>query len=159
MADAKSYNSIHRWARIAPRKARLVADLVRGMPVNDAIAVLENHPRRGAKLLHKVLKSALANASNALDVDLNALVVSEAQVDMRRLLGGRQRWRPRAMGRATPIRKRTSHLRVALTESSELKSRRSKRKAAKKDAPAKPQAEEVATEQVATQQSDAGGEE
>lgn len=159
MADAKSYNSIHRWARIAPRKARLVADLVRGMPVNDAIAVLENHPRRGAKLLHKVLKSALANASNDLDVDLNALVVSEAQVDMGPLLGGRQRWRPRAMGRATPIRKRTSHLRVALTESSELKSRRSKRKAAKKDAPAKPQAEEVATEQVATQQSDAGGEE
>lgn len=159
MADAKSYNSIHRWARIAPRKARLVADLVRGMPVNDAIAVLENHPRRGAKLLHKVLKSALANASNDLDVDLNALVVSEAQVDMGPLLGGRQRWRPRAMGRATPIRKRTSHLRVALTESSDLKSRRSKRKAARRDAPGKPPAEEVAAEQVATQQSDAGSEE
>jgi len=159
MADAKSYRSIHRWARIAPRKARLVADLVRGMPVNDAIAVLENHPRRGAKLLHKVLKSALSNASNDLDVDLNALVVSEAQVDMGPLLGGRQRWRPRAMGRATPIRKRTSHLRVALTESSDLKSRRSKRKAAKKDAPAKPQADEVSAEQVATQQSGAGGEE
>jgi large subunit ribosomal protein L22 len=136
MADAKSYRSIHRWARIAPRKARLVADLVRGMPVNDAIAVLENHPRRGAKLLHKVIKSALANASNDLDVDLNALVVSEARVDMGPLLGGRARWRPRAMGRATPIRKRTSHLKVALTESSELTSRRSRRKAAKSEEPA-----------------------
>ena len=136
MADAKSYSSIHRWARIAPRKARLVADLVRGMPVNDAIAVLENHPRRGAKLLHKVLKSALANASNDLDVDLNALVVSEASVDMGPLLGGRPRWRPRAMGRATPIRKRTSHLRVALTESTELMSRRSRRQAGRTEQPA-----------------------
>jgi len=117
MSDAaKIFRATHRWARIAPRKARPVAALVRGLAVNDAIAVLETHPRRGAHLLKKVLKSALANASQDLDVDLNALVVSEARVDMGPLLGGRPRWRPRAMGRATPIRKRTSHLLIGLTE-------------------------------------------
>lgn len=125
MADAaKTFHAVHRWARIAPRKARLVADLLRGLPVNDAIAVLESHPRRGAQLLHKVLKSALANASQDVDVDLNALVVREARVDMGPLLGGRSRWRPRAMGRATPIQKRTSHLHIGLAESAERRRRR-----------------------------------
>ena len=163
MADteAKTFRSSHRWARIAPRKARLVADLVRGMPVNSAIAVLEHHPRRGAKLLHKVLKSALANASNDLDVDLNALVVHEARVDMGPLLGGRARWRPRAMGRATPIRKRTSHLHVILAEAGELKKRRGKRGAAPQSAqvPAEPVRDEAPTGADADSGSDAGAEE
>ena len=124
MAEGKIYHASHRWARIAPRKARLVADLVRGLPVNDALAILESHPRRSAKLLHKVVKSALANASNDMDVDLNALVVHQARIDMGPLLGGRGRWRPRAMGRATPLRKRTSHLVIELSEAAELRSRR-----------------------------------
>ena len=121
----KSYRAIHRWARIAPRKARLVADMVRGMPVNDAVSVLDGHPKRAAYLFHKVLKSAIANASQDLDVDLNALVVSESRVDEGPLLGGRVRWRPRAQGRATPIHKRTSHLRIGLSEAPELRKRRS----------------------------------
>jgi len=125
----KVFSACHRYARISPRKARLVADLVRGMPVNDAVALLATHPRRAAHLLHKVLKSAMANASNDLDVDLNALVVQESRIDMGPLLGGRPRWRPRAMGRATPIRKRTSHLIIGLAEESARRKRRAPRKA------------------------------
>ncbi|MHC4223945.1 MAG: 50S ribosomal protein L22 [Planctomycetota bacterium] len=129
MADAaRTFRASHRWARIQPRKARLVATLVRGMPVNDAIAVLETSPQRGARLLRKVVRSALANASQDPEVDLNALVVSEARVDMGPLLGGRARWRPRAMGRATPIRKRTSHLVIGLSEATERRRRREARK-------------------------------
>jgi large subunit ribosomal protein L22 len=128
MADAgRVFRASHRWARIAPRKARLVADLVRGLPVNDAITILEHSPRRGARLLRKVVRSALANASQEPDVDLNALVLTEARVDMGPLLGGRPRWRPRAMGRATPIRKRTSHLVVGLSEAGERRRRRAPR--------------------------------
>mgnify|MGYP003572792293 CR=1 FL=1 len=123
-ASAKSYRAIHRWARIAPRKARLIADLVRGMPVNDAVNTLEANPKRAAALFQKVLKSALANASQDLDVDLNALVVSESRVDEGPLLGGRARWRPRAQGRATPIHKRTSHLHVSLSEAQDRRKRR-----------------------------------
>jgi large subunit ribosomal protein L22 len=142
MARDKQFMAVHRWARIAPRKARLVADMVRGLPVNDAIAVLENHPRRAAHLLGKVVKSALSNASQDADVNLGSLVVSEVRVDMGPLLGGRARWRPRAMGRATPIRKRTSHLTIGLKEG---ESRR-----AKKPAPA-PKAQEIDSEQPAEQ--------
>ncbi len=123
MAD-KIFRAIHRWARIAPRKARLVTAMVKGLPVNDAIAVLENNPLRASALLRKVVKSALSNASQVADVDLNALIVSEARVDNGPLLGGRVRWRPRAMGRATPIRKRTSHLYIVLAESAERRKRR-----------------------------------
>jgi large subunit ribosomal protein L22 len=123
-AGNKTCEAVHRWARIAPRKARLIADLVRGLPVNAALAVLEHHPRRGAALLKKVLRSAMANASTDLDVDLNALVVHEARIDMGPLLNGRRRWRPRAMGRATPINKRTSHLRIGLREAEALRRQR-----------------------------------
>lgn len=124
IAAAKSFRAIHRWARIAPRKARLIADLVRGMPVNDALAVLENNPKRAAHFFKKVVKSALANASQDLEIDLNALVLSESRVDEGPLLGGRARWRPRAQGRATPIKKRTSHLHISLSEATEHRSRR-----------------------------------
>ena len=97
-----------------------------GVPgtVGSAATILDGHPKRAAYLLHKVLKSAIANASQDLDVDLNALVVSESRVDEGPLLGGRVRWRPRAQGRATPIHKRTSHLRIGLSEATELRKRR-----------------------------------
>jgi large subunit ribosomal protein L22 len=67
-------------------------------------------------MISKIIRSALANAGQDLDVDVNHLVVSDARVDDGPLLGGRYRWRPRAMGRVYPIRKRTSHLSVILTE-------------------------------------------
>ena len=97
--------------------------------------VLEGHPKRAAYLFKKVLKSALANASQDLDVDLNALVVSESRVDEGPLLGGRARWRPRAQGRATPIHKRTSHLHVSLSEAAGTKKRRAAAPAPAADAP------------------------
>ena len=138
--ETKRFRAVHKWARIQPRKARLVATLVRGLPVNDAIALLQTHPRRAAHLLNKVVKSALANAGNDLDVDLNALVIAEAIVDGGPLLGGRARWRPRAMGRATPILKRTSHLRIGLQEEASRRKRRGKKEQKSKEAAA--QAEE-----------------
>ncbi len=133
----KVFRAVHRYARTAPRKARLLATMVRGLPVNDAIALLKTHPRRAAHLLHKVIKSALANAGNDLDVDLNALVVAEAIVDGGPLLGGRARWRPRAMGRATPILKRTSHLRNGLQEAASRRKRRGPKNQEKQEAAAK----------------------
>jgi len=137
MADAKMFRAVHRFARIAPRKARLVADLVRGLPVDDAMAILENNQRRAAYLLRKVLKSAMDNASQDIDVNLKALVVTDARIDQGPLLGGRARWRPRAMGRATPIRKHTSHLIIGLTEGESQRRRPS-------PAPAKEDTQEAA---------------
>ena len=122
----KSFRAVHRYARIAPRKARLVAALVRGLQVDDAMAMLENNPRRAAHLLSKVLKSAMDNASQDVDVNLKGLIVADARVDMGPLLGFRPRWRPRAMGRATPIRKRTSHLIIGVTEQESRRQRRQK---------------------------------
>jgi large subunit ribosomal protein L22 len=142
----KSFRAVHRWARIAPRKARLVADLLRGLPVDDALAILDHQPQRAAVLLRKVVKSAMANASQDLEVDLKALIVEEARVDMGPLLGGRARWRPRSQGRAVPILKRTSHLIVGLKESAERKPRRGAAPAAPPVAPEEEQAAEQAAE-------------
>ena len=113
---AKTFTAIHRLARMSPFKARPVIDLVRGRNVQEALRILEYEPRRAAPMIRKVIKSALANASNDLDVDLNGLVVVEACVDGGPLLSGRIRFRPVAMGRAFSIRKRMCHIRVALAE-------------------------------------------
>jgi large subunit ribosomal protein L22 len=111
------YRASHRFAKITARKARLVADLVRGLPVNQAIHVLERSPKRSAVLFKSVVKSAVANAEQATEgaIDLNDLVVGEARVDEGPLLGGHMRWRPAARGRAMPYRKRTSHLHISLS--------------------------------------------
>jgi large subunit ribosomal protein L22 len=127
----KSFTAIHRHARMSPYKARPVIDLVRGRNVNDALSILEFQPRRAAPMIRKVIKSALANASNDLEVKLNRLVVAEARIDGGPLLGGRPRFMARAMGRAFPIRKRTCHITVTLSEAAEeekkkVRSRKSK---------------------------------
>jgi large subunit ribosomal protein L22 len=113
---AKTFVASHRTARISPFKARPVMNLVRGKPVQVALELLEFEPRRAAPMIRKVIKSALANASSDLDVKLNKLVVVEARVDGGPLLSGRRRFRPGPMGRAMPIRKRTSHLSIKLAE-------------------------------------------
>jgi large subunit ribosomal protein L22 len=115
----KLFKASHRMARISPYKARPVMDLVRGKPVQAALDLLAYEPRRAAPMIHKVIRSAMANASNDLDVNLSSLVVVEARVDGGPLLSGRARWMPRAMGRAFPILKRTSHLIVTLAEAGE----------------------------------------
>ena len=116
---AKAFTALHRGARISPYKARPVVDLVRGKDVQTALEILEFEPRRAAPMIKKVIKSAMANASSDLEVNLQRLVVVDARVDTAGLLNGRPRWRPRAMGRAFPIRKRTSHIRITLAEREE----------------------------------------
>ena len=106
------YRAIHRHARIAPRKARLVADLIRGMNVDEALNALEYSKRRGAWYFKSVLKSAIANAEEQ-DAPVEALFVAESRVDEGPTI---KRWRPKDRGRAHPIRKRTSHLHITLDE-------------------------------------------
>ena len=131
MAD-KQFRATHRYARITARKARPVMDLVRGRSVNDALATLRFVHRRASPMIQKVIRSALANAGQDLDVDVNRLYLAEARVDEGPLLGGRARWRPRAQGRAYPILKKTSHIAVILAEAPELSEPRRPRGKAKK---------------------------
>ncbi len=101
-----------RYVRVAPRKARLIADQVRGMHVESARALLQFSPRGAAHPIHKLIDSAAANAENNHDLIGDEMRVASITVDEGPTL---RRFRPRAMGRATPINKRTSHIRVALT--------------------------------------------
>jgi len=96
-----------RYVRITPLKARRVVDLVRGIPVDQALSILEFAPQAAAETVHKVLRSAVANAETTEGLDTHDLVVSVAQVDEGPTM---KRWRPRAQGRATRINKRTSHI-------------------------------------------------
>jgi large subunit ribosomal protein L22 len=96
-----------RYVRVTPLKARRVVDLVRGLPVDQALATLEFAPQAAAETVHKVLRSAVANAETTEGLDTHDLVVSVAHVDEGPTM---KRWRPRAQGRATRINKRTSHI-------------------------------------------------
>jgi large subunit ribosomal protein L22 len=99
--------------RIAPRKARLVADMVRGKPVQFALDTLKLTNRKAAPMIAKMINSAIANATDKATVDVDSLIVSEVFVDEGATL---KRWLPRAQGRATPLRKRTSHITLKLKE-------------------------------------------
>ena len=99
-----------RWLRMSPRKVRLVVDLIRDRPVGDALNILNLCSKTAAKPVAKLLKSAVANADSK-GYDLDSLIVATAFVDEGATL---RRWLPRAMGRATRIRKRTSHITVVL---------------------------------------------
>lgn len=102
-----------RHLRIAPRKVRLVADLIRGKDVEEALSILQFAHKKSSVPLAKLLQSAVANADQKDGVDIDRLFVKTITVD-----GGPtiKRFRPRAMGRATPILKRTSHVSIALDE-------------------------------------------
>jgi len=115
----KRFVAHHNMARISPFKARPVIDMIRGKPIDEALTILEYEPRRAAPMIRKVLRSAIANASNDLDVDLRRLVVIDARIDGAGMLNGRRRWQPRAMGRAFPIIKRMSHIHVAVAQAKE----------------------------------------
>jgi large subunit ribosomal protein L22 len=110
------FQASHRYAHISAKKARPSADLIRGLAVGRALDLLGTHPARGSSLFLKVLRSAIANASQNEAVDVNNLIVSDARVDSGPLNQGRVRIRPGPMGRAMPIRKRTSHLRISVRE-------------------------------------------
>ena len=115
----KTYTARHRFARMTARKGRYVIDLVRGLPVNDAMHVLEASPRRAAFMIRKVLRSAIANASQDPEVNVNRLRIQQALVDDGPLLQGRLRWRPGPQGRAMPFRKRTCHITLVVGEEEE----------------------------------------
>jgi ribosomal protein L22 len=101
-----------RYVRIAPRKARLIADQVRGMQIEKARALLQFSPRGAAHDIQKLINSAASNAENNHDLIADEMRVAEITVDEGPTL---KRFRPRALGRATPIHKRTSHIAVALS--------------------------------------------
>lgn len=105
--------AVGKYIRISPQKARLVADVVRGMSVDQAITTLRFMPKKGAGILRKVIESAVANATQDDQTDVDNLFVKTIMID-----GGPslKRIRPRAMGRATGIIKRTSHITVILDE-------------------------------------------
>lgn len=102
--------------RIAPRKVRLVIDLIRGKQVGEAIAILRHTPKAASPVVEKLLKSAMANAEHNYEMDVNNLVVSQAYANEGPTL---KRFRPRAQGRASAINKRTSHITIVLSEKKE----------------------------------------
>jgi len=106
-----------RYVRVAPRKARLVADQVRGLQIDRARALLQFSPRGAAQDIGKLIESAAANAENNHDLVSDEMRVAEITVDEGPTL---RRFRPRALGRATPINKRTSHIAVALSPEEEI---------------------------------------
>jgi large subunit ribosomal protein L22 len=105
--------AVAKYIRVAPTKVRKVARPVKGMAVEDALNLLGCMPQRSAKILGKVIRSAVANADEKGDMDVDSLSVSNIVVDQGPSL---KRFRARAMGRATRILKRTSHISVVLEE-------------------------------------------
>jgi ribosomal protein L22 len=105
-----------RYVRVAPRKARLIADQVRGMHIEQARALLEFSPRGAAEDIRKLIDSAAANAENNHDLIGDEMRISEITVDEGPTL---RRFRPRALGRASRINKRTCHIAVALSPEEE----------------------------------------
>jgi ribosomal protein L22 len=111
-SDGPVVRASARYVRVAPRKARLVADQVRGLTVPQARTLLEFSPRGASRDIAKLIASAAANAENNHELVADDLEIAEIQIDEGPTL---KRWRARARGRATRIEKRTSHVSVALT--------------------------------------------
>jgi large subunit ribosomal protein L22 len=109
--------STYKYARISPKKARDVARAIQGMPVSDALDVLAYTPRKAAQLVGKTLKSAVANAENNHELVADELTIKEATVGDGPTF---KRFKPRARGSASAIRKRTSHLYIVLTDEEEI---------------------------------------
>jgi large subunit ribosomal protein L22 len=105
--------AVAKYVRVSPTKVRKVGKAVKGKPVEDALSVLGFMPQRAAKVLGKVIRSAVANADQKPDVEVDNLTIGNIVVNQGPSL---KRFRPRAMGRATRILKRTSHITVTLSE-------------------------------------------
>ncbi len=121
--------SIYRGARISAFKAREVTRAIQGLPVSAALDLLAFTPRKAAGLVAKTLKSAVANAENNANLRVEKLVVQEAVVGEGPTM---KRSQPKARGSAGPIRKRTSHIRIILTDEIEIKTRAPKKAGGKK---------------------------
>ena len=107
------FEAKHRFARISPRKARLLMDLVRGRDVDDAISILRFAKQRASGMVEKVIRSAVANANEREVAPRNTLYIAKAWVDPGPVI---KRFQPKDRGKAYPIKKRTSHLVVTLDE-------------------------------------------
>ena len=105
--------AVLRYARISSRKVKIVADLIRGKQVDEALAIIKFTPKASSEVLEKLLKSAIANAENNHGMNRGNLVVSEIYANQGPIL---KRIRPAAKGSAVRIRKRTSHVTIKLTE-------------------------------------------
>ncbi len=105
--------AIAKHIRISPFKVRQVVDLIRGKNVEEALAILKYTPQRAAEAVTKVVKSAAANAENNLQMDRDVLIVKACYVDQGPTM---KRYKPRAMGRADVMRRRTSHITVVVGE-------------------------------------------
>lgn len=105
--------AILRYARISPRKVKIVIDLIRNKPVGEAIGIIKNTPKAASEYLIKLLNSAVANATNNHNMDADKLYVAEVYANPGPIL---KRIMPRAQGRAFRIRKRTSHITIVLKE-------------------------------------------
>jgi large subunit ribosomal protein L22 len=112
MAIEKRFQSTHRYARISPRKARLVTELIAGRHVNEALDMLKFTRKRASVFVDKVLRAAMADADE-LEADVRRLYVREARVDPGPTI---KRFHPKDRGRAHPIAKRTSHIVVVVAE-------------------------------------------
>ena len=106
-----AYEAVHRFAQISARKVRPLADMIRGKSADEALDVLRFQPHRGARMLEKVLKSALANAEDRRAPNLHHLMVVDVRVDQGPMY---RRMRPRARGMAAIIKKRMAHIHIAL---------------------------------------------
>ena len=129
--------SIYRGARISAFKCREVTREIQGLPVATALDILAFTPRKAATLVAKTLKSAIANAENNNNLRADRLVVQEATVGEGPTF---KRTQPKARGSAGPIRKRTSHIRIILTDEIEIKPKRQPKKSASKSKASKPAA-------------------
>ncbi len=105
--------AVVRHVRMSPRKMRVVANLVRGKRVGEAMALLKLMPKKGAVVIRKLLISAVANAEQQGDIDADSLLVRDCNVDNGPIL---KRWMPRSMGRANRIQHRTSHVTVVVKD-------------------------------------------
>ena len=111
LGDEPGAFAVARFVRVTPMKARRVVDLVRGLDVDEALALLQFSPQSASQPVYKALESAIANAESGEDLERATLVVSKVMVDEGPTM---KRWRPRAQGRAARINKRTSHITVVV---------------------------------------------
>ena len=111
--EGKEAKAVAKTIRIAPLKTRLIIDLIRGKKVTEAYAILRNQPQKAARVIEKVLKSAIANAENNFSMDRSKLYVAEIYANQGPTM---KRIRAATQGRANRIRKRTSHIEVVLRE-------------------------------------------
>jgi large subunit ribosomal protein L22 len=138
-----------RFVRVSPRKARLVTDLIKGKSVHEAQQILDFSPRAAARLVSKVLASAAANAENNQGLDIDELYVLAAYVDEGPTL---KRFRPRALGRATRINKRTSHITVLLEEREPAREEKRHRRLRRRKKPEEEGVEEEGVEEEAEEE-------